>query len=142
MGVLRLLLLVALTGSAGASDPSALNQRVHVLIFARTDCPITNRYAPELQRLDGEFAASGVDFWMVYPDPSSTDADIATHMRAYKLPGKPLRDPKHDGEKRPKLPSHPKPRFSIKLAIWFTAAALMTVTSLLANLALPRKLTT
>ena len=34
-------------------DPLALpaGTRAHVLVFTTTDCPISNRYAPEIQRL-------------------------------------------------------------------------------------------
>ncbi|MBV8808725.1 MAG: redoxin domain-containing protein, partial [Acidobacteriaceae bacterium] len=50
-------------------DPFSTHARARVFLFVRTDCPITNRYAPELQRLAQEFKGDGVDFWMVYPDP-------------------------------------------------------------------------
>jgi AhpC/TSA family len=73
---------------------------IRVFIFARTDCPITNRYAPELQRIAAEFAKRGVEFSMVYPDPDETPQRIAAHMAEYKLPGNGLRDPKHDLARR------------------------------------------
>src|SRR5271154_4950286 len=38
-----------LTGKA--RDPFTSQVRARVFIFVRTDCPITNRYAPELARL-------------------------------------------------------------------------------------------
>jgi hypothetical protein len=79
----------------GAQDPFAKPARAHVLLFVRTDCPITNRYAPELARIGREFAGEGVDFWLVYPDASETAAAIARHKADYKLPGTPLRDPHH-----------------------------------------------
>jgi hypothetical protein len=41
-----------------------------VLVFVRTDCPISNRYAPELRRLQDRFAPRGMAFWLVYPDPA------------------------------------------------------------------------
>ncbi len=76
-------------------DPFAKPARAHVLLFVRTDCPITNRYAPELKRIAEEFAGRGVDFWLVYPDPAETPEGIARHKAEYQLPGTPLRDPQH-----------------------------------------------
>jgi len=36
----------------------------------RSDCPISNRYAPEIARLAERFTARGMAFRLVYPDPS------------------------------------------------------------------------
>lgn len=76
-------------------DPFAGPSGVRVLLFVRTDCPITNRYAPELQRLGKEFAHRDVQFWLVYVDPSETPAAIKSHIEEYGFPGKPVRDPEH-----------------------------------------------
>lgn len=79
-------------------DPFAAPAEVRVFIFVRTDCPITNRYAPEIRRLSEEFPAA--QFWLVYPDPSETAARIQKHMIDFALPGQPLRDPNHELVKR------------------------------------------
>jgi len=76
-------------------DPFATAARVRVLVFVRTDCPITNRYAPELQRVSEEFAARGVRFWLVYPGGGETAAAIRDHMAQYHFPGEAVRDPQH-----------------------------------------------
>ena len=78
-----------------AQDPFATHAAATVLVFVRTDCPITNRYAPELERLDNEFRARSVAFWLVYPDRDEAPEHIRDHMREYKLPGEALRDPQH-----------------------------------------------
>ncbi|MHC5004134.1 MAG: redoxin domain-containing protein [Planctomycetota bacterium] len=81
---------------AGAPvDPVAPGAPVVVLLFARTDCPISNRYAPEVRRLVGRFADDGVRFWLVYPDPDTTAAEIRTHLEAYDYPCDAARDPRH-----------------------------------------------
>jgi hypothetical protein len=77
------------------SNPFAGAAAVRVLVFVRADCPISNRYAPELQRLGKEFEPHGVQFWIVYADASETPAGIETHMTQYGFPGKPVRDPNH-----------------------------------------------
>jgi thiol-disulfide isomerase/thioredoxin len=65
-----------------------------VLIFVRTDCPVSNRYAPTIQRLSAQYAGKAV-FWLVYPDKSESSASIEQHLHdyAYKLPA--LHDPQH-----------------------------------------------
>jgi hypothetical protein len=65
-----------------------------VLIFVRTDCPISNRYAPTIQRLSTVYAGRSA-FWLVYPDKSETSVAIGQHLHAYgyKLPA--LHDPQH-----------------------------------------------
>ena len=65
-----------------------------VLIFVGLECPISNRYAPELRRLDEQF--SSVQFWLVYADPDASPDAIEKHLKDYKLPRKVLRDPRHD----------------------------------------------
>jgi AhpC/TSA family len=77
-------------------DPFASRAAVTVLLFVRTDCPITNRYAPELQRLAQEFKTRSVAFWLVYPDPDEAPQHIQDHIRDFRFPGQPLRDPRHD----------------------------------------------
>ncbi len=81
-------------------DPFASHARAQVLLFVRTDCPIGNRYAPELQRIAREFQAENVKFWIVYPDATETAASIEKHIKDYNFPGTPLRDPDHELVKR------------------------------------------
>ncbi|MGH9582443.1 MAG: redoxin domain-containing protein [Bryobacteraceae bacterium] len=81
--------------SGKPADPFQGKARARVFLFVRTDCPITNRYAPELRRIAAEFAGRGVAFWLVYPDASETAATITKHMAEYRFPGQALRDPHH-----------------------------------------------
>lgn len=87
--------LLAFAAAFAGQDPFAKPAPARVLLFVRTDCPITNRYAPELGRIAQEFAARGVEFWLIYPDPAETESAISQHKLEYKLPGTPLRDPQH-----------------------------------------------
>ena len=89
--------LLALSAfGATEPDPFATPARVRVLLFVRTDCPITNRYAPELQRVAEEFKGRDVQFWLVYPDATETAAGIRAHIDQYRFPGEPVRDPQHE----------------------------------------------
>ena len=62
-----------------------------VLVFLRTDCPISNRYAPTIQQLSARYSGQAA-FWLVYPDKKTSAAAIRKHLQdyGYKLPA--LRD--------------------------------------------------
>jgi len=59
--------------------------RVVVLVFGATDCPISNRYVPEVERLRGEFAARAVDLRWVYPNPDDTPETVRKHSVEYGM---------------------------------------------------------
>jgi hypothetical protein len=59
--------------------------RVVVLIFAATDCPISNRYVPEIARLDHQLASRGVAFWWVFPNPGDTLSAVRKHGRDFSI---------------------------------------------------------
>ena len=108
------LLCAALAGAGtldlagNPKDPFASPAQARVFLFVRTDCPITNRYAPELRRISTEFKSRGVEFWLVYPDPSQSVEGIERHMADYGFPGRPLRDPHHDLVRRAKATIAPE----------------------------------
>jgi hypothetical protein len=66
---------------------------VVVLLFLATDCPISNRYVPEIQRLEKEFLGRGVTFWHVYPNATETSEGVLRHQTAYGLGGTTLIHP-------------------------------------------------
>jgi AhpC/TSA family len=66
-----------------------------VFVFTRSDCPISNRYAPELERLYEKYGPSGIDFWLVYVDPSESDDSIRRHVHEYGYRFGALLDRKH-----------------------------------------------
>ena len=74
-------------------DPLHRSAPVVVLLFVRSDCPISNGYAPEIRRLYERFAPRGAAFWMVYPDPQTSADDVRRHVAEYQYPGRVLRDP-------------------------------------------------
>jgi hypothetical protein len=66
-----------------------------VLFFTATDCPISNRYIPEIQRLQKEFAAQNVTTWYIYANAGETSAGIRKHELAYGSEEHVLLDPHH-----------------------------------------------
>lgn len=76
------------------TDPLATTPAV--LVFTRSDCPISNRYAPEVQRLARRFAADGVTFWLVYVDPDESAETIRAHQREYGYRSPAVRDLDHE----------------------------------------------
>jgi hypothetical protein len=66
-----------------------------VLFFAATDCPISNRYLPEVRRIEEEFAAQGVMVWFVYPNFGTSANDVRKHEMAYGSEEHVLLDPDH-----------------------------------------------
>src|SRR6202034_2382969 len=67
------------------SNMAGPGTRVVVLLFAASDCPIANRYVPEIARLNREFSKQGVRFWWVFPNPSDTAVLIAKHNREFSI---------------------------------------------------------
>jgi len=84
-----------LQGRPVAVTAPAPDVRATVVVFISTECPVSNRYAPELRRLSDTYAAQQVRFFPIYADPSETMPEIEAHLRDYKYPGVPLRDPTH-----------------------------------------------
>src|SRR5215510_3954635 len=64
-----------------------------VFIFTRADCPISNRYAPEVRRLSASFAPEKVKFWLIYPDGDTPPDAIRQHLKEYDYDCEALRDP-------------------------------------------------
>ena len=82
-------------------DPlQATDARATVYVFTRTDCPVSNRYAPEIRRLYRKFASQNVAFWLVYLDPEESVETINRHMREYGYKLEALRDLQHDFVKK------------------------------------------
>src|SRR5262249_60543199 len=80
-------LVQALDGSKIDALRPPPSSRVIVYIFTSTDCPISNRYAPEVRRLAATFASQGALFRL--GDPARTDAPdpVRSPMAAYGYGG-------------------------------------------------------
>jgi hypothetical protein len=76
-------------------DPFSQTAKAIVFVFAKPDCPISNRYAPEIKRLHAQFSRKGVVFWLVYPDADLAPETIRKHVKDYAYPCAALRDTTH-----------------------------------------------
>jgi len=85
---------LSLTDLAGGRiDPfTATATNGVVFLFVRPDCPISNRYAPEIRRLHEMCSNAGISFWLVYADADISAEDIRRHAAEYELRCPVLRD--------------------------------------------------
>ncbi len=67
-------------------DPSGV---ASVLVFVATDCPVSNAYAPEIQRICGAYEAHGIACALIYEDASVTESDVRKHLDEYRYGGTP-----------------------------------------------------
>jgi hypothetical protein len=69
--------------------------RAHVVIFTRSDCSISNGFAPEVREMCQTLHPQGVDFYLIYVDPNQKPDAIRQHLKQYDYPCPALRDPQH-----------------------------------------------
>ena len=65
--------------------------RLTVYVFTTTDCPISNRYAPEIQRLAAKYD-NKIKFVLVYPVSSDTPELIREHKKKFAYSIESIRD--------------------------------------------------
>jgi len=84
--MLALILAAAFVDLAGSPvKPDAFSEsKATGWIFIATDCPVSNGYAGEINRLQAAYSGKARIF-LIYSDPSTSRADAATHHSAYSL---------------------------------------------------------
>ena len=70
--------------------------RANVLLFVRTDCPISNGYAPEITRIQKQYGPDRINFYLIYAMRDLSNAAVHDHMKQYKLAGPAIVDRKHE----------------------------------------------
>jgi thiol-disulfide isomerase/thioredoxin len=68
--------------------------KVSVLIFVRTDCPISNRYAPLLQEMNKKYGQQA-SFRLVFPDRNESTDKIRHYLLEYNYQLPAIRDLDH-----------------------------------------------
>jgi hypothetical protein len=66
-----------------------------VLFFVTNDCPITNSYVPEINRIIADYQPRKVAFYAVYTDPALSIPAIRKHAREFGLRIPLIPDPRH-----------------------------------------------
>ena len=74
-----------------ALAPLSAAEPIRVLVFTTTDCPVSNRYAPEIQRLAAKFADQ-VQFVLVYPVATDSPDLIKEHRKKFGYSLESIRD--------------------------------------------------
>lgn len=92
-GVLASQSVVDLRGSA-AEELARERGKVLVLLFVRTDCPVSNRYAPLIQQMSKQYEKDAA-FRLVFPDKSESAQKIRNFLRDYKYNLSAIRDVDH-----------------------------------------------
>jgi hypothetical protein len=87
-------LLFAAQAAPGILSPHG--EKAVVLLFIRSDCPVSNRYAPELERLYREYSPKGIDFLLAYPEAGLSESAMKQHGREYGYSIPAALDPKHE----------------------------------------------
>jgi len=67
-----------------------------VLFFVTTDCPIANRYAPEINRICRDYGSRRVACYIVQVDASLQSPAATAHARAFGFKSPVLLDRKHE----------------------------------------------
>jgi thiol-disulfide isomerase/thioredoxin len=57
--------------------------KARVLFFVATDCPVSNSYAPDIQRICKEYGGKGVSCSLSYEDVRVDAAAVRSHLAAY-----------------------------------------------------------
>ena len=89
MGPLRIIAVVVLSVAAlpqvrPGVPPFEPARAANVLFFVGIDCPVSNGYAPEIQRICAAYDSKGVQCLLVYEDPGLTPAAARAHAAEYR----------------------------------------------------------
>lgn len=88
--------LPAMTDESGTAvtipKPGA---KATALLFVAVDCPIANRYVPELRRIQQEFEPKSIAFYRVYVDADLTPGMMKKHAAEFEFTWPAIHDKKH-----------------------------------------------
>jgi thiol-disulfide isomerase/thioredoxin len=81
--------------------------KILVFVFVRTDCPISNRYAPMLQEMNKKYGQLA-SFRLVFPDKTQSLDEIRHYLQAYSYRLGAIRDPEHALVRKSKAKATPE----------------------------------
>jgi len=79
--------IVNLDGEPVDPFQSAATNKATVLVFLGVECPISNRYVPELRRLQAKFTKENIGWWFVYPGTNYSLQAMRRHVRDFSVTG-------------------------------------------------------
>ena len=147
---LALIALTLQTLQGTSVDPFAGPQRATAFVFVHPDCPVSSRYAPELNRLYEEYSARQIRLWLVYPGRDDDEPTLRAHYREYALRAPALRDPSFELVDRARATMTPEAAVfaggtlvyrgriddrAVRLGVWRQAAGTRDLASVLDRLA-------
>lgn len=92
---MRALLLLLSASLASCAEPGRLEwgkHRAFLLFFVGHECPVSNQYAPEIERISRRAAAEHVAVYRVYPDPELSQEKADAHGREFGISAPALLD--------------------------------------------------
>ena len=57
--------------------------KASVLLFIRSDCPISNRYAPLIEQMYDRYSPQKIEFHLIYVEPGLTASKMEEHRKEY-----------------------------------------------------------
>ena len=96
MPIRSLIIFVLSSTMLWASDPLEAKAKVVALVFMASECPISNRIAPEIERLHHKFPTNEVAVCIIYPNHSDSEEMIRKHRAEYRLSAPFWKDPKRE----------------------------------------------
>jgi peroxiredoxin len=70
--------------------------RAVVVFFTTTDCPLSNGYVPEMNRIRADYASRRVTFYAVQTDTTLSDAEVRKHAKEFEFSFPVLFDPNQE----------------------------------------------
>ena len=67
-----------------------------LIYYVMTDCPISNQFAPEMNRICSEYGKQGVNCYLAYVDPDLSSDTIRGHLKDYSHSIKAINDADHE----------------------------------------------
>ena len=73
------------TDTAGRAHTSAewAGKHAIVLLFVSTDCPLSNNYVPEFNRIQQRYEPRGIGFYAVQGDSTVAAEEVRKHVKAF-----------------------------------------------------------
>jgi len=70
-------------------------QKAVLFFFLMHDCPVANSYAPEINRIAGEYASGKIESYVVYVESDLSAGQARRHKADYQIQCRALLDPQH-----------------------------------------------